>query len=168
MIAIIPRLPELFRATATEQLLFPFFPLLVLIIIGLAVERLIAFVRISRRITRGSWELAGDKKHHIDVHQAACWLDCLLSRHLVWFAVIALFCVFRICAALSYGLYSGMDGLRLAGELELLLVADGLMMLAADGVFITLELFLSLLLFLLFWMWKKKLICRYYLELTRA
>lgn len=165
---MITRLPEVFKTTATEQLLFPFFPVLVLIIIGLAIERAIAFARISRRIRAAPWELTGDEKHHVEVHQAVCWVDCLLSRRLLWFPVIALFCIFRIGIGVFYGLYVMMDSSRLVGELALHDVADGLMMLAADWVFITLEFFLSLLFFLLFWMWKKKLLCHYYLELRRT
>lgn len=165
---MITRLPEVFRTTATVQRLFPFFPLLVLIIIGLAIERTIAFARISRRIRTEPWELVGDEKHHVQIYQATCWLDCLLSRRLVWFVVIGLFCVFGIGMGVFYGLYDMMDGVRLVGELEFLVWTDGLMIFAAAEIFMTLELFLSLLLFLLFWMWKKKLICRYYLELRRA
>ncbi|TET46466.1 hypothetical protein E3J62_04135 [candidate division TA06 bacterium] len=159
---IIHELPVLYRATGTENLHYPLFPLFLLLILGLAIERLVAFIRISRSIRR---ESAAKEKSESKMYHWRLRLESLLSKHLLWFVVIALFCLLRIWLRLFYGVYEiGYVYGLMGGEVDFLLLSIGLREVGADLVFITLQFFVSMLCFLVFHLWKGRLISRYWLR----
>jgi len=160
MISILKDLPNVYRYTGIEQTWCPFFPLLLLITLLLAIERGVYFIRTSRKIYKT--KIGENTVVDLKVRQ----IEYRLSQHLVWFLVIAVFSLFRIGITLFYGLYDFVRCYEITGEISFTTYYIGLKMMAADMIFIVITVFVSTLCFIAFHYWKKRMVYLYYTKLV--
>jgi hypothetical protein len=153
----IKRLPDLFSLVVTDQTVFPFFPLSILIIIGLIVWISIMYIRKSR-------EAVSTEEEYQQLLEAKK-MDCFLSRHLIWFLIIAIISFSRMGMLIFWdGIFKTLENIMLMygprGEFQL---GDHIIYfecLGAYGIFKTFEIFLCLASYLFFVFWKNMIISK--------
>lgn len=155
---LIKDLPKIFDITATEQMFLPFFPLFLLIIFALAIERFIFYIRVVIKTKRNDLSsIFSDQANRIQLTS----LEYCLNKRLVIFIFISLFYFLRIGIMFFYGILTAFYAIEVWGEFDPIGFSDGIQMQAADGIFFTITIFSSYLFYFLFQTWKNRIIYRY-------
>lgn len=154
----------LYKTTGLERLLCPFFPLFLLITLGLLIERIVTYTKVGNKIKKGLYDPEPTAEKY-GVNYKVKKLEYLLQRNTLWFIVIALISLSRIFIRFFYGIYSAMDFIGKARELMFYALTPGIAMMSADFVFISTTFFIACLCFVFLYYWKQKLIYYYYMSL---
>ncbi len=140
--------------------------LYVVVLFGLFIERLLKFIRISRKIKKHSF-FPAYKEEITTVYLKTSTLDYSLGQHLVWFIVIAFLSVFEVGIVIFYNLFELVEIYYIAGEFEPYMLSTGLQILVAAEYFVVIRFIVSVCLFLFFNCWKKRLVYTYNLQLFK-